>query len=256
MKYAIIAAGEGSRLAHEGVQMPKPLVTIHGETLLQRLIRIFMDNQAEEICVICNGQTESVAQHLEEIMHKGLGGIPVPLKMLVKTTPSSMHSLYELSRFFDDDVFCATTVDTLFREREFAEYIFMLDKAVRNGEADGLMGVTSYIDDEKPLYVNTADDLSVTGFYDEPMPGVRYVSAGIYGLHRRAIDTLKACVARGEMRMRNFQRALLTVGLSLKAFPFSKVIDIDHASDIVKAETFLDRQVDDKQSQTVNSSND
>jgi hypothetical protein len=39
--------------------------------------------------------------------------------------------------------------------------------------------------------------------------------------------------------MRNFQRALVTDGLRLKAYPFSKVLDIDHASDIKKAEDFL-----------------
>ena len=239
MKYAIIAAGEGSRLAQEGIGQPKPMVRLQGETLLQRLIRIFMDNHAEEICVICNGQTALVAQHLEDIKHNGLGGHPVPLKILVKTTPSSMHSLYELSRFFDDDIFCATTVDTVFCEREFAEYVDMLEESVRNGETDGLMGVTGFIDDEKPLYVTVDNGGCVTGFHDAPVPGAEYVSAGIYGLHRCALTTLEACVNRGEMRMRNFQRALLEDGLRLRAFPFSKVLDIDHASDIVKAETFL-----------------
>ena len=39
--------------------------------------------------------------------------------------------------------------------------------------------------------------------------------------------------------MRNFQRALLNDGFRLKAFVFSYVFDIDHASDIEKAEDFL-----------------
>ena len=39
--------------------------------------------------------------------------------------------------------------------------------------------------------------------------------------------------------MRNFQRALLNDALRLKAWPFTKVLDIDHASDITKAEIFL-----------------
>ena len=39
--------------------------------------------------------------------------------------------------------------------------------------------------------------------------------------------------------MRNFQRALVSEGLRLKAFCFSKVLDIDHKSDIQKAEDFL-----------------
>ena len=44
---------------------------------------------------------------------------------------------------------------------------------------------------------------------------------------------------RGESRMRNFQRALIAHGLHLQAHPFSKVLDIDHATDIAKAEAFL-----------------
>ena len=39
--------------------------------------------------------------------------------------------------------------------------------------------------------------------------------------------------------MRNFQRALVADGLRLQAWPFSKVLDIDHVSDIRKAEQFL-----------------
>ena len=52
MKYAIIAAGEGSRLAAEGIELPKPLVEVGGKALIDRLIGIFMDNGAEEIVVI------------------------------------------------------------------------------------------------------------------------------------------------------------------------------------------------------------
>ena len=39
--------------------------------------------------------------------------------------------------------------------------------------------------------------------------------------------------------MRNFQRALVEDGLHLEAWPFSKILDVDHASDIEKAEQFL-----------------
>ena len=44
MKFAIIAAGEGSRLAAEGIQEPKPLVKVGGECLIDRLIRIFQED--------------------------------------------------------------------------------------------------------------------------------------------------------------------------------------------------------------------
>ena len=49
MNYAIIAAGEGSRLAQEGVALPKPLVKLNGVAMIQRLIDIFAKNDAESI---------------------------------------------------------------------------------------------------------------------------------------------------------------------------------------------------------------
>ncbi|MBR5441270.1 MAG: NTP transferase domain-containing protein, partial [Prevotella sp.] len=67
MRYAIIAAGEGSRLAQEGIDAPKPLVKIHGEHLIDRLIRIFMVNEAEEIVVVCNDLTTEVSEHLRQL---------------------------------------------------------------------------------------------------------------------------------------------------------------------------------------------
>ena len=54
MKYALIAAGQGSRLVSEGVKVPKPLVQVGGTPLLSRLFRIFLDNDAESICIIIN----------------------------------------------------------------------------------------------------------------------------------------------------------------------------------------------------------
>jgi hypothetical protein len=46
-------------------------------------------------------------------------------------------------------------------------------------------------------------------------------------------------MAEGQSRMRNFQRGLIQDGLHLRAYPFSKILDIDHAEDIQKAEAFL-----------------
>lgn len=238
MKYAIIAAGEGSRLAQEGIELPKPLVEVGGEPLIGRLMRIFMENDATEILVICNDATTLVGMYLVDVQSNGLRGRPVPLRFSVKSTPSSMHSFYELSRYMaGDEPFVLTTVDTVFREDEFSDYINAFGKCVEEGY-DGMMGVTAYVDDERPLYVGTDRDMTVTGFYDEDN-GCKYVSGGIYGLTPASIGTLEKCVMRGESRMRNFQRALVNDGRKLLAYPFGRIFDIDHVSDILKAEEFL-----------------
>lgn len=230
MKYAILAAGHGSRLVQEGETNPKPLIQVGGETLIDRLLRVFMANDATEIAVICNPQVTAVAAYLETIQKAG----NIPLRLMARSTPSSMHSLWELRHWLDEAPFILTTVDTIFLEQEFSAYV----QSFRQMTADGLMGVTDYIDDERPLYVSTDTSLHITDFTDTS-EHPHYISAGIYGLTPRCFETLGRCIARGEQRMRNFQRALVVEGLTLQAWPFTKVFDIDHVTDIRKAEQFL-----------------
>lgn len=231
MKFAIISAGEGSRLAQEGVQLPKPLVQLNGMAMIDRLIHIFAKNGAEQVVVIINNEVAQTKEHLALLKKVS----EVPLEVIVKTTPSSMHSFYELSTYLKDDKFCLTTVDTIFREEEFSRFI----EAFKASDKDGLMAVTDYIDDEKPLYISTDEELNITGFHDARTPDCRYISGGIYCLTPKSIDTLQRCMENGMSRMRNFQRQLVADGLHLGAYPFSKILDVDHASDIEKAEAFL-----------------
>lgn len=231
MRFAIIAAGEGSRLASEGVKAPKPLIEIQGVPLIERLVRIFARQGADSINIIVNEQQPETLAHIRELQKL------FPINVVVKSTPSSMHSLHALSHLLHGDKFCLTTVDTLFHEEEFAEYI----KTFKESDGDGIMAVTDYIDDEKPLYVDTDSQLDITAFCDKPTENSRYISGGIYGLTPKAIDILDECMAEGIERMRNFQRRLVDGGMRLKAYPFTKIIDIDHAEDIEKAESFISR---------------
>lgn len=231
MKFAIISAGEGSRLAQEGVQLPKPLVQLNGMAMIDRLIHTFAKNGAEQVVVIINNEVAQTKEHLALLKKVS----EVPLEVIVKTTPSSMHSFYELSTYLKDDKFCLTTVDTIFREEEFSRFI----ETFKASDKDGLMAVTDYIDDEKPLYISTDEELNITGFHDARTPDCRYISGGIYCLTPKSIDTLQRCMENGMSRMRNFQRQLVADGLHLGAYPFSKILDVDHASDIEKAEAFL-----------------
>ncbi|MBQ7635347.1 MAG: NTP transferase domain-containing protein [Bacteroidaceae bacterium] len=235
MRYAIVAGGEGSRLREEGIQVPKPLVRVAGETLLARLVRVFAAVGAESIAVLVRTEANDVAAEAE----RAAADHHVPLTLVRATTPSSMHSLYALAPYLADGPFCLTTTDTIFSAAAFARYAAAWHNAAREQDSDGLMGVTAYVDDEKPLYVATDKELQITAFNDTAHPDVHYVSAGVYGLVPAALDTLRRCVERGESHLRNFQRALLTDGLRLGAYDLGAVIDIDHATDIAKAQRLI-----------------
>ena len=230
MNYAIIAAGEGSRLVSEGVASPKPLVNLDGRPMIGRLIDIFMQNDAESLSIIVNEQMTEVAEYLRSRTY------PVPFNLVVKSTPSSMHSFWEVSRGFRPGKFCLTTVDTIFRADDFARYIRAFE--AMEGERAGMMAVTPYIEDEKPLYVEVDSENRITAFSDTATSPL--VSGGIYGLTSpSALDILRRCIDNGTSRMRNYQRALVHDGERLQAFVIDKIVDVDHADDIARARTFI-----------------
>ena len=221
MRFGIISAGEGRRLASEGFSQSKPLVPICGVPMIERLIRIMGDCGAERIAVIVNGENDETVSLLKSL----------PVDLVVKKTPTPMHSLMELAPYLEGDRFCVTTVDTVFSESRFR---IMMDEFSKTS-FDGLMGVTSLIDDEKPLYVDVDSEMMIKGFHDS-QDGCRYVSAGIYALRSSALDVLKECVESGQTRMRYFQRQLLEAGMRLRAFDMGQVVDVDHVSDVARAQ--------------------
>lgn len=234
MNYGIIAAGEGSRLAQEGVLKPKPLVELNGVPMIERLIRLFIGANAETISIIVNEQMVQVREFLYDLKSK----LPVELNIVVKSTPSSMHSFFELSNLMrGKGKFVLTTVDTIFKEDEFKRYVEAFESC--DAEIDGMMPMTSFIDDEKPLYIDVDDKMNIIGFRDERWDNAKYISGGIYGLTEPAISVLQNCMNQGVSRMRNYQRALVTEGLKLKGYAFDKIVDVDHAGDIATAEKFI-----------------
>ena len=231
MNYAIIAAGEGSRLAQEGVAKPKPLVELGGEPIIRRLINIFTRCQAQSISIIVNEHMTEVREYLDNLT------LDIPLNVVVKTTPSSMHSFWELSKVMQPGKFCLTTVDTIFKESDFARYIAAFEADTKH---DGMWAVTPYIEDEKPLYVNVEDGtMAIKAFCDNHFEGARYISGGIYAMSHKAFPVLNHCIENGVLRMRNFQRALIEAGFNLQAHSFDKIVDVDHASDIAVAQQFI-----------------
>ncbi|MDE6339852.1 MAG: NTP transferase domain-containing protein, partial [Muribaculaceae bacterium] len=213
MNFGIIAAGEGSRLAQEGVSYPKPLVPLHGEPMIGRLIRVFTECGAERIAIIVNEQMTEVQRYVEEMQDRSA----VSIDLVIKSTPSSMHSFYELGRLLKGHGrFVVTTVDTIFREEDFRKYVSAYEAAPAS--VDGMMAVTSFVDDEKPLYVETDAAMSITAFRDKPVENIahgdkEFISGGIYGLGDNAVDVLDICLRAGVSRMRNYQRALVENGL-------------------------------------------
>jgi NDP-sugar pyrophosphorylase family protein len=233
MKYGIIAAGEGSRLIKDGFSGYKPMAIVDNETLIQRLIRIFTINDADEFFVIINEKERELIDYISNIQHS------VPIKIIVKNTESSVHSFFEIVKDNSDvEEICVSTIDAIFNEEEFTEYIKTFRK---NKNIDGLMAVTTFIDDDSPLYVELSNDSFITGFSNFLTPANKYstISGGVYCLRKKAIELVPEALQKGISKMRNYQQELINNNLKIKGFLFSKIIDVDHLADIQKANSFL-----------------
>lgn len=237
MNYAIIAAGEGSRLRKEGFTSVKPLVRVQNEYLIERLIRLFKENKAENITIIINEDSDELKQFLNSRTWN------VDIHLIVKSTPSSLHSFWNIIHHSKWSECCLTTVDTIFNEKDFHSYIEYFQN---HQSIDALMATTKYIDDEKPLYIEVNEETQenngeiITAYCDtNEKNNCDRISAGIYCFRQKAIDVVDKAINEGTSRMRNYQRMLVEQGLDVRSFLFSKVIDIDHINDISKAEDLL-----------------
>ncbi|MCH8325848.1 MAG: NTP transferase domain-containing protein [Bacteroidetes bacterium] len=229
MNFGIIAAGEGSRLKKENAGISKPLLKVNGIPLIERLFTIAENNGAESINCIVNEESEDVHEYIKNRNFK------VPFNFIIKSTPSSLHSFFALAPLLKGKPFCVTTVDSIFNEDEFKMF---LNNSKNINNFDGVLAVTDFIDDEKPLCVEVNYNMKIISFHDEAA-NHKYATGGIYYFKSDIFPMMEKVLNNNVMRLRNFLKQLLIKGYQLKAYPFSKMIDVDHLKDLAAAEEFL-----------------
>ncbi len=233
MKYCILAAGQGSRLLREGEKASKPMVSILGKPMIERLARVLVECGAESIHIVTNPAMEDLNTHLAAL--RDSGELPIEFRPII--SDNSFYSLSEAAAGIKGK-FIALTVDAIFPTAEFKEYVRAVE-AMPDREA--IMALTRYVDDESPLYAKLSDDETEVVDYrygGEPFPGTPIVSAGIYGISDAIMDAAQADGYPASTS--DFQR-ILAVGdkVTVRPFVISKAFDVDHVSDRIKAEQFL-----------------
>jgi NDP-sugar pyrophosphorylase family protein len=223
----IIAAGEGSRLRAGGILTPKPLVPVNGVPIIERLLRSLHRCGIGSARCIINEESLAVREYVEGLR------LPIPVEFIVRSTPSSMHSFFELAPHLGEGRFLLTTVDSVFDESDLRRLI----EAAGSGDADGHLAVTDFVDDENPLYVEAAPDGRILSF--SKAGRAPWITGGLYALSSRVFREIEPAKARGISRLRNFLAHLVTSGYDLRIFPFSAIIDVDRPGDIRAAERLL-----------------
>jgi NDP-sugar pyrophosphorylase family protein len=229
MKMGIIAAGKGDRLALGGIATPKPLVSVGGRPLISRIIEAGARLKVHSIACIVNDLNPAVAGFLRS------APCPVPVEIVVKTTPSSMESLFCLAPFLSDEPFVLFTVDVIFGQQTVEDF---LQNARTLKDAKGVLALTRFVDDEKPLWakVDSASRIIALG---DAARGCPFVTAGFYYFAPDIFAEIASARRKKLGALRQFLGHLIAEGYPLFGIPVPKTIDVDYPEDIAKAEAHL-----------------
>jgi len=230
LKAGIIAAGLGERFRGAGISTPKPLLVVGGRTLLERTIHSASDAGAQTVALIVNAETPEVERYVRE--HSW----PVPVELTVKTTPSSMESFFALEPHLNDAPFLLTTVDTVMAEGTLAG----LAKAGLAAGPIGTLALTSFVDDEKPLWARLGSHGGEILALGRAAAGSGWVTSGAYYFFPAVYDRVAEARRRRLGALREFLALLLEDGCRLHGFAAGDSIDIDRPQDVAAAEKFLE----------------
>jgi NDP-sugar pyrophosphorylase family protein len=232
MRAGIFAAGAGSRLrSAAGPDTPKGLVAVAGRPLVDWVLSDLAMAGVTEAVVIINEHSTAMRDHVDR-------DSPVPVRWLVETTPSSMHSflrvLEELAGDGRDGPFLMTTVDTIAPVGTFRRFL----DAARGAPSELALALTTLIDDEHPLRIGIESDAGgpspVTSIGSGP-----FATAGYYLVGRSVLREAAAGRAAGFAALRVFLKHLFGRGYRMSGVPMPDSIDVDRPADVVAAERIL-----------------
>ena len=229
MKAAIIAAGHGERLADAGIAGPKPLVRVAGRALVDHVLTAVVAAGIDTVACIVNDESAGVEEHCVQRWPE------VSFAFVRKTTTSSMESLFTLAPLLGEEPFLLLTVDAVFAPSTLADFVAA---SAPHATADVVLGITTFVDDEKPLWVRIGDDATVTalGVDAQPTP---WITAGFYILSPRVFTEVEHARRSGFTALRLFLGHLVERGFGVVAVPVGKCIDVDRPEDMAAAEAFV-----------------
>lgn len=229
-KAAILAAGEGSRI--KSIAPFKPIVKINGTPLLELTLKNLQFQNFSKISIIFNeAEREMDFLLLPSLLHPDIN-------YFFKSTPSSMHSLYEVilnSELKSNEHLFVSMVDSIVPPSDAQKFHqFCHDISVD----ESALLVTSFVEDEKPLTLSIDEFGYVTEFQCPLAEGV-LITSGVYYFSASVLPLLKEMIESGHTKMRNFLAELVKHGHKIKVYQSFKTLDIDRPEDIVSAEKFL-----------------
>lgn len=231
MKAGIIAAGEGRRFRERGWSMLKPLVPIRGTPLIEIAFRTMESAGIDEIFCLFRTQGQPIVDHLNRCR------FTLRWSYQLRDTASSYETFYHGVQGLGNGPYLISTVDLVYDSAELKAFLV---RANQFPKGSLVLGVTSFVHDERPLWVALGPDQKVLKLGNEAM-STPWVTAGLYFGSEQTFAPLTDGGANRFSALRKGLSHLVASGIPTYAIPLSTVIDIDTPEDVEIAEQFLEK---------------
>ncbi|MBI5245525.1 MAG: NDP-sugar synthase [Elusimicrobia bacterium] len=231
----IIAAGEGSRMASRYPGMPKPLVRVGGKPLIGWVALALRAAGIRRLLVLLNSRGGAVRDYLRS----SAGRVPgLEVSFLRRDTDSSWESFRLLSRTLArrSSRFLLSAADTVVSPADAARFAKEAFRPLRGAPPAAALGLTRFVDDEKPLWAQLGPGGLVTALG----PGARRgeaVTCGLYALSAKTAARMPPERAYG--RLRDFWTSLVRSGEAVRGVLLADAVDVDRPEDVAVAERKL-----------------
>ena len=225
IRAGLIAAGTGTRFREAGFGKPKPMIEVAGSPLIGWAMLQFQYAGLDSITAIFN---TSNCRACSDFLDSTFPEIKADIQCL--DTASSFESFLNVLSRAGGDHLLITTTDSIYRPGTLAG---LLEFANTVPEDTMILGVTTFIDDEKPLYAAMDDTGRITDLGQNPAP---HVTSGVYLMPP---STFRMGQGRKFPALRKFLAFLLRNGVECRGFDMGKSVDVDRPEDIKEAEKFI-----------------
>ncbi len=227
LRAGIIAAGDGSRLKSSHPGTIKPLVPIHGRPLCHWIVSSLCEAGVQDFTILLNSRGRRAQENL-------LAAFPrLRWTFLSRDTASSWESFRLVARSLAEmDGDCLiSTVDALVPPTEARRFA----NAARRAGTPAALALTSFIDDENPLWADFGPDGLVTALGPDARTR-QHATCGLYYLTAAVARAMPP--AQAHCKLREYLQSLVAQS-AVSGIVLDKTLDVDRPEDIRQAEDFV-----------------
>ncbi len=183
MKAVIMAGGEGTRLRPLTCNMPKPMAKLCGRPIIEYILDLLNEHNTDEAAITLRYMPHKIINHFEDESYRG-----IKLSFIEEDKPlGTAGSVKNASKEFNDD-FIVISGDAMcdFDLKEAMKF----HKTVG---ADATLMVKKISDPREYGLVNTAEDMTISGFVEKPCYSQAVsdlANTGIYILSPRCMELI------------------------------------------------------------------